>query len=239
MKSVMAGALVSLAMAGVAGVANAGPCIATTYAGLMATNSAGGCNIGDKQFANFDFVSNTATIGAANVGVANIAGPPQWGFLFNPGLTTGQDVLLTYSVSIASGTPPGTLINSDTLNSLTGSPNAHVDESYCLNATTTVNCLAANMGALHVSLGGLFPTIDSVSTPGGNCFLGGTTCPFFNVTDLAISKNISGGSTVGSSLSSVSNTVDQTSSIPEPASLAILGASLLGFGAVYRRRFRK
>jgi hypothetical protein len=56
-----------------------------------------------------------------------------------------------------------------------------------------------------------------------------------------ISKNINLNNPVGSggnvTMSSFSDSVSQ--SVPEPASLAILGASLLGFGAVYRRRFRK
>src|SRR5438128_1444610 len=113
MKSVIAGALVSLATVAVAGVANAAPCPATgSYATLLATNAAGGCTIGDKNFSNFSYAA-TATGGAVPVPAAGVAyttispggaivSPTQWGFFF-AGFTLGAAAGQTNDITIDYG----------------------------------------------------------------------------------------------------------------------------------------
>ncbi|MGA8755900.1 MAG: hypothetical protein WB611_06160, partial [Stellaceae bacterium] len=71
-----------------------------------------------------------------------------------------------------------------------------------------------------------------VSVPGENCLLA-TGCPFFRVSEIAFAKDLitSGGPDGTASLSILVNTVDQ-SPIPEPVSLAIFVAGLLGMAPI-------
>ena len=117
----------------------------------------------------------------------------------------------------------------------TGTGSAVVDETYCLGGPVG-GCLAADLGSLHVFTNN-FGTrlVDTVSTPGNNC-AAGTGCPFRDVSLLGVSKDIntSGFTNGTASITGLFNTVDQR--IPEPASLAILGASLAMLGLIRRRK---
>lgn len=254
LKSVVTGAvaLVSLGMVAVAG-ANAAPlaCATTgTFFDLEATNSAGGCTIGDKTFSNFTYTPQGAPVGGgAPVLVPDtafhytvVAGPTEFGYDFAFALTAaaGQtnDIRLGYTVATNNG---AALIDSNELGPLvggfTGTGSATIDETYCLGHLL-VGCPAGDLGSKHVFTNSTGTRlIDDVSTPGENCAAGGTTCPFFDVSLLDITKDInaSGFTNGTASITGFFNTVDQ---VPEPASLTIFGVSLLGMAAI-RRRFRR
>ena len=244
MKSMMVGAaIVLLALVAVAKHANAAPCATSgTFAGLEA---AGACTIGDKTFSDFTYTPSEAG-GATEVPatsfhyttINNVSN--QWGFDFAFALTSGanqaNDIALGYTVAVTSG---AALISSATdgpiTGSITGTGAAAVGETYCLGASTTVGCPAADLGVLGASL----PNVpeDSVTVPGENCQLM-TGCPFFDVSEIALTKDLttSGGTNGTAALSIFINTVDQNTPAPEPSSLAILAVALLGMGGYHRLR---
>ena len=242
-KSVIAAAVVvcfATMLAG--GQANAAPCSTSgTFADLQ---NAGSCTIGDKTFSNFTY--NPTELGGATEVPATAFDfttindvNNQWGFEFTFPLTSGvnqsNDIALGYTVAVTNG---AALIDSleagPITGSISGTGTASVGETYCLAASTTVGCPSADLGVLGATL----PTAgDNVTIPGENCLLQ-SGCPFFDVSEIAITKDLitNGGTNGSASLSILYNTVDQAT-VPEPASLSLLGVGLFGIGAF--RRFRK
>jgi hypothetical protein len=189
-KSVMAGALVSLATSAYAVPIEPSPTIVS----------------GDKTFNDFTCTSATAGLCAATNVVAHMS-PGGPGLEFGLPVAGVEDVIIKYD-AISSGA-----LFHDISMTFDGNAGTNVHEQVFIDNTATL------IGDITVT--GAMPSASTVLTQ--------------DVSAIDVVKNIS-SSVPGGILSIVDQNFSQ---VPEPASLAILGASLLGFGAVYRRRFRK
>jgi hypothetical protein len=208
-KSLMAGTAASLAAVAGSGSANAVPCGTTTLNNWLVSGFS--CTVGDKTFSGFTYQQDgfDGTNGHSNV----------------PSTSVGVGPAITPD--------PGVGFNAFWNNTGTTSADALISFTVTAPAATPITDFELLLDGVVGSVLDVASLSNGVTVSSSDNLL--HTATFAPVTSLLVIDDV--GVNPGGTISSVEKQFSE--GVPEPASLAILGVSLLGMGVAYRRRFRK
>jgi hypothetical protein len=221
-----------------------------------------GCTVGDKLFSNFaysftDTVLTPPVPGLTDVTVTPIppspvpTGPLGLDFAFNagnfvgPGESMNLDIQYTVTVDTAdfpaytgyaiTTVTTGVGGDQDTDGTVTATKNLCLGAGFsAAGGTDSANCTGVGTSFVGGTLGDNQFIISGLGyTNSGTIGIAPTT--FIGVSD---SIQLSGGTGLGADITDMNNEFTQTNggSVPEPATLLLIGSALLGLGALRRKR---